>query len=474
MSWQRLLLTFVIVAIAGHFSWNEANAEDVEPTGEHAADVSFARDIQPIFQANCQGCHQPAKRGGEYVMTSYESLLAGGESETAAIIPGKPDDSELLIQIVAKDGKAAMPKGKSPLAEAEVALIRKWIEQGAKDDTPDSGRVQYDAEHPPIYEAAPVITSIDYSPNDELLAIAGYHEVLLHRADGSELVGRLIGVSERIEEVAFSPDGKQLAVAGGNPGRMGEVQIWDVEKQKLQLAISVGYDTLYGTSWSPDGKLVAFGCPDNTFRAIEAATGKEVLFNGAHSDWVLDTVFSVKGDHLVTVSRDRSMKLTNVPTQRFIDNITSITPGALSGGIHAVDRHPTKDELLVGGSDGVAKTYKMFRDKARKIGDDFNRLKSFPEMPGRIFAVTYNHDGTHVAAGTSYNGSGEARVFETASAKEIAKFEISAGGVYTVAFDTAGKHLAVAGFDGIVRLFDIEKKALLKEFAPAPIAETPQ
>ena len=65
--------------------------------------------------------------------------------------------------------------------------------------------------------------------------MAGFHEVLLHKADGSGLVARLIGISERIESVRFSPDGKQLAVTGGKPARMGEVQIWNVAKQTLEL-----------------------------------------------------------------------------------------------------------------------------------------------------------------------------------------------------------------------------------------------
>src|SRR5690606_13538083 len=108
------------------------------------------------------------------------------------------------------------------------------------------------------------------------------------------------------------------------------------------------------------------GCADNSLRAIEADTGKQVLFQGAHNDWVLDTVWSVKGTHLVSVSRDMTMKLTEVATQRLEDNITSITPGALKGGLQAVDRHPAKDELLAGGSDGAPKVYRMFREKARK------------------------------------------------------------------------------------------------------------
>ena len=78
-------------------------------------------------------------------------------------------------------------------------------------------------------------------------------------------------------------------------------------------------------------------------RVIDAKSGKEVLFQGAHNDWVLGTAFSVDSSHLVSVSRDRSMKLIQVvDTQQFIDNITSITPGALKGGLIAIDCHPTK------------------------------------------------------------------------------------------------------------------------------------
>src|SRR5207253_10331897 len=112
---------------------------------------------------------------------------------------------------------------------------------------------------------------------------------------------------------------------------------------------------------------IAFGCADNTLRAIDAKNGKQVLYQGAHSDWVLGTVFSADASHLVSISRDRSMKLTEVATQRFIDNITSITPGALKGGLLTVARHPKKDELLIGGADGVPKIYQMYRNKKRVI-----------------------------------------------------------------------------------------------------------
>ena len=46
--------------------------------------VSYHKQIRPLFQATCQGCHQPAKLKGGYTMTDFQKLLAGGEKEYAA------------------------------------------------------------------------------------------------------------------------------------------------------------------------------------------------------------------------------------------------------------------------------------------------------------------------------------------------------------------------------------------------------
>src|SRR5439155_14499954 len=213
------------------------------------------------------GCHQPAKAGGGFIMTSREELLKKGDSDESGVVPGKPDASHLVAQISSKDGKPpAMPKNKPPLTSHEVALISKWIAQGAVDDTPATARVRIDADHPPVYTLPPVLTSVRFSPDGSLLAVSGYHEVLLFKPDGSALLARLVGLSERVQSLAFSPDGKSLAVAGGSPGRFGEIQIWDVAKRRLKLSIPATGDTLYGVSWSPDGTKIAFGCADNTLR----------------------------------------------------------------------------------------------------------------------------------------------------------------------------------------------------------------
>jgi mono/diheme cytochrome c family protein len=310
--------------------------------------VSYYKDIRPIFQQHCNGCHQPAKPMGGFVTTSHADLFKAGERGKPGVVAGKPAASYLAQQIAIRDdGKAEMPKGRDTLNVIQVKLIIEWIAQGAKDDTPASARaVAVDAANPPKYSAPPVVTSLAFAPDGKSLAVAGYHEVLLYDTAKYSLQSRLIGISERVQSIAYSPDGTKLAAVGGAPGRFGEVQIWNAEKEKLLISAPVTFDTLYGVSWSPDGKSVAFGCSDNTVRAIDAITGKQTLQMGTHSDWVLATAFAQDGQHLVSVGRDMSMKLTEVATQRFVDNVTSITPGALKGGLMTVDRRPVANTTL--------------------------------------------------------------------------------------------------------------------------------
>ena len=385
-----------------------------------------------------------------------------------------------------------MPKNADPLPPAEVEMIKKWIAEGAKDDTPANVRDPIDADHPPVYELPPVITSVDFSPDGTLLAVAGYHEVLLHKADGSGLVGRLVGLSERIQSLAFSPDGKlpgrgrRLAGPLRRSCRSGT---WP--RKKLKLSQSITFDTLYGVSWSHDGTKIAFGCADNTLRAIDADHRQADPLPGRRTTTGCSAPSSPRTrTFLASVSRDGSMKLTEVATQRFIDNITSITPGALKGGLLAVARNPVKreqkvkvhaagidksdrwyDELLIGGSDGVPRLYKMHRETEARHR---RRRQQGPRVRRRCraasIALAFNKDGSQFAAGSSLDGTGEVRVYQTADGKHRVEVRGPAGaGVHAWPSARTARRIASAGFDGTVRLIDPATGKLIKEFMPVPL-----
>jgi WD40 repeat protein/mono/diheme cytochrome c family protein len=508
---SRALLCLALALLSPAY---QSPAESQPTVSSAAAKVSYYRDVRPLLQANCQGCHQPAKNKGGYVMTDFKRLLTGGDSEGAAIVPQEPEKSSLLKMVTPQDGEVRMPKGKTPLMESEVALLKSWIAQGAEDDTPADAKRHYDLEHPPAYSRLPVISALDISPDGKLLAVAGFHEVFLYEnilsPKGAEEekaplpTARLIGLSERVQSLRFSPDGQWLAVAGGDPARLGEIQIWDVAKLKLTLSAPVSYDTLYGVSWSPDSKLVAFGCPDNTVRAIEASSGKQVVQMGSHSDWVMSTAFSVKGDHIVSGGRDMSVKLTEIATQRFVDNVTSITPGALKGGVLAVATHPTLEHFVTAGSDGLPKVYRIFREIKREIGDDAQLIADLFPMTGRVFSARFSPDGKRIACGGGLDRAGELLVcsydftndvpkelrelmgkvpgarnaaerkkledYKQLGIHELARVSIPQSEIYSVAFAPDGNTIAAAGSDGMIRLFNATKGSLIKEFPSVPIA----
>src|SRR5438105_8438141 len=176
-AWERPLAPLVFLFALSLFSAPQTYAAASESDAKPAAKVSYYREIRPLLQANCQGCHQPAKSKGGYVMTDFKRLLAGGDTEGIAIVPSHPEKSAILKMVTPQDGEVRMPKGKTPVMDTEVALITSWIQQGAEDDTPADAKRHYDAEHPPIYSRAPVISSLDFSPDGKLLAVAGFHEV---------------------------------------------------------------------------------------------------------------------------------------------------------------------------------------------------------------------------------------------------------------------------------------------------------
>jgi len=95
-------------------------------------EVHFSRDVRPILNQNCMPCHGGVRQKNGVSFMFREEALGRGKSGKRTIVPGKPDESELISRITSSDPEARMPYHSSPLAPQQIDLLRRWIKQGAK------------------------------------------------------------------------------------------------------------------------------------------------------------------------------------------------------------------------------------------------------------------------------------------------------------------------------------------------------
>lgn len=103
------------------------------PPAADRKDVTFAKDIQPLFEKACAKCHGPEKQKGRLRLDSLSAALKDGESGKC-VKPGESAKSPLVHAVARLNEDEAMPpagKGE-PLTKEQVGLIRAWIDQGAK------------------------------------------------------------------------------------------------------------------------------------------------------------------------------------------------------------------------------------------------------------------------------------------------------------------------------------------------------
>nr|VFK28321.1 MAG: Planctomycete cytochrome C [Candidatus Kentron sp. MB]VFK29488.1 MAG: Planctomycete cytochrome C [Candidatus Kentron sp. MB]VFK74800.1 MAG: Planctomycete cytochrome C [Candidatus Kentron sp. MB] len=112
-------------------------------TGCGETGVSFESDVRPILAKNCLECHQPGAKGfkqSDFAVGDYKSLMAGtkpgqGEQRGQIIVPGDSASSTLMILIEGRaDPSIRMPHDKEPLNKKDVATLKQWIDEGAKNN----------------------------------------------------------------------------------------------------------------------------------------------------------------------------------------------------------------------------------------------------------------------------------------------------------------------------------------------------
>ena len=96
----------------------------------------YAGVVQKIIDSKCVACHSAEKKKGKLEMTSLETVLKGGDSGKPTVVAGKSGESDLVrrIALPADDDDHMPPKDKPQVTDKELAVLKWWIDSGAKND----------------------------------------------------------------------------------------------------------------------------------------------------------------------------------------------------------------------------------------------------------------------------------------------------------------------------------------------------
>src|SRR6516162_8274111 len=146
---------------------------------ERTTPVLYDREIEPILVNKCAFCHSDNIKEGKLDMGSYEALMKGGK-RGPAVVPGKSGES-LLVKLAGKTQKPAMPpKSEEPLTPEELALIKLWIDQGAKAPTTKRERPKVIVTGPPA-NVHPVL-GVAVRPDKTQVAASRGNQIHLYTA----------------------------------------------------------------------------------------------------------------------------------------------------------------------------------------------------------------------------------------------------------------------------------------------------
>ncbi|MBX9654371.1 hypothetical protein K2Y11_12220 [bacterium] len=421
----------------------------------HAADppVSFQKEIAPLLVDKCVGCHNADKAEGKYSLANYSLLLKGGE-KGKAIEPGKPEESRLSRMCHGTE-KPSMPFEDDKLPDDVLSKLDNWIREGAKFDGPNVElpleEMVASASPTPINRDSTVpapVSALSFRPDGGLLAAAGYYQITFWEPATGKFVGRWPTDVEQINDLCYTPDGKNLIHAGGTPGKRGEVVVWDIESGKPLRKLIETKDAIFAVAVRPGTREVAAGGADRIFRVWEIDTGKELFAVENHADWILDLAYSPDGKKLLTASRDRSAKIWDQTTAEPL-----LTFAQHTDAVYAVGSNPEGTIACSIGADKQLRFWQMEGNGDQKSAQNAHQETACRLLfaPSGKIVVTVGNDKRVIA-------------WNPADGKVIREFNGHQDVVYSVALSADEKKLATGSWDGEIRVWNVENGELVTHF----------
>lgn len=457
------LALLLAVALAAGADEPKKDLPPIVPADLQRADpVEYGKDVEPVFADKCFVCHTGSVIQGGYDMSTHAGVMKGGKKRgEKVVVPGKPAESFLFLSCSRQTKPIMPPKSEDPLTPRELAVVKLWIEQGAKAPLAARVRAKVVLSLPPAVVTP--VRAVAVSPDGKVVAAGRGNQVHLFDGKKGDFLKTLVDAELKladgapakaahvslVESVAYSPDGKTLAT-----GSFGELTLWDLEKAAPRARVGGFADRVTALAFSPDGKLLAAcgGAPteDGEVKVFDPATG-DLAFEvkNGHSDTVFGAAFSPDGKLLATCAADKFVKVWEVPGGKLARSFEGHTQHVLGVGWT-----PDGKRLVSGAADNGVKVWDY--EKGEKVRDIGGHSK---QVTGVAFVGKTDQFLT---------GSGDAsvRLWNAGNGGNVRQFGGAADFVYAVAASGDGEVVASGCEDGLTRIYNGKDAKLVKAAAP--------
>lgn len=446
------------IALTAWFALQSVTLFAVEPNK-----VDFQGEALPILRKYCVGCHNDVDREGKLSLESYTSIGMGGK-QGAVMVPANASSSRLIRVLMGAAEPRMPPRDNEAPREEEVALLAKWIDQGAEgpNGAVTDPTMLVTPKIPLKVALRPSVHAVAISPQGNRLAVARFQEIEVWSLPDRELLYRLAGHRGNINGVAFASDGLTLIASGGEPGLVGEARLWDVPSGTERGVVQGHRDNLYAARISPDAKLLATAGYDQKIKIWDLQTGKEIRTLDGHNGPVFDLAFHPSGHILASASGDRTVKLWDVASGVRLDTLNQ----ALQE-LYCVAFAPDGRSVAAGGVDNRIRIWSV--SATAKEGTNPLRISQFAhELP--VLRLSFSRDGRTLAS------SGEDRlvkIWDTESMTIRATLPLQPDWPVGLAITPDARSVYVGRLDGTAEQYSIPDQPIQTAARAVPADEVP-
>lgn len=283
--------------------------------------------------------------------------------------------------------------------------------------------------------AEPPITAVTLTPDGREVLIGSQAGVELRTWPEMGMVAKVATGLEHVHDLAFAPDGKTLAVAGGTPGESGTVELWDWAGRQKVWSIGSHDDVVYRVAWSPDGERIASAGGDGICQVSGRADGGLVVNFSGHSGPVLSVRY-LDAMTLASAGVDQTVRLwdgADGKLRRTLDNHVGVVNDIALGPVGA---DGIRDRIITIGEDRTVRLWQP------RIG----RMVRFTKLDVPPRCIGWPKDGHMVFVGGE---DGVVHQFDIDDGlKVIGQMEGGIGRIHEMMLDPRGDRMLVAGERG--------------------------